>query len=542
MSNKFDGVSVDMDVLKSLVPAVVPTTNRLSIGSREERVGGEAWHGSVAVITDLNDSKRNRGSPVKQVVCALFGNMGTINTGMMFGFSAVTIPQLLEPDSFIKIDQDQASWIASLSSIGTPVGCIISGYLLDVIGRKKTIITTLIPMILGWYLISAATNVEMIYCGRLLVGLGSGLLGAPSRVYTAEVTQPHLRGMLAAVASVGVSLGVTIEYVLGAFLSWPKLAFISGLIPTVALIASFFLPESPSWLLSRGFTEPGRKALQRLRGGSCDIEAEIKGLVEFAQKNNTAHKSTAKETLASILHPSAIKPFFILSSYFLIYQFSGVNPVTFYAVEIFQESGADMDKYLATILLGLIRLGFTIVSCILMRRCGRRPLTFISSVFCGLSMLFLGGYMYKGIQWKEEGLTHLPHSWFPVFNIFLFIASSTIGYLVVPWVMIGELYPVKVRGIMGGLTTFCGHFCVFVVVKTFPLLQRTLTKPGSFWFYGTVSLVGTIFFYIMLPETKGRTLQEIEDYFSGRTKTLKPVKDTANNNNKAKANIVKSPN
>lgn len=99
------------------------------------------------------------------------------------------------------------SFTASLSSVSTPFGCILSGYMLDALGRKRTIILTLMPMILGWFLISAANNVPLIYIGRLLVGLGAGMVGSPARVYTGEVTQPHLRGMLAAVASVGVSLG-----------------------------------------------------------------------------------------------------------------------------------------------------------------------------------------------------------------------------------------------------------------------------------------------------------------------------------------------
>lgn len=97
---------------------------------------------------------------------------------------------------------------ASLSSVATPFGCILSGYLLDVIGRKRTIILTLMPMIVGWFMIAAASDVMMMYAGRLLVGLGAGMMGSPARVYTGEVTQPHLRGMLAAVASVGVSLGI----------------------------------------------------------------------------------------------------------------------------------------------------------------------------------------------------------------------------------------------------------------------------------------------------------------------------------------------
>lgn len=92
---------------------------------------------------------------------------------------------------------------------------------------------------------------------------------------------------------------------------------------------------------------------------------------------------------------------------------------------------------------------------------------------------------------------------------------------------------------MGGMTTFCGHFCVFVVVKTFPFFRSTISQHGTFWLYGTISLLGTIYFYIFLPETKGRTLQEIEDYFSGRIKSLKPDKNKSVNNNN-KPTIVKS--
>uniref|UniRef100_A0A1B6GJS3 Major facilitator superfamily (MFS) profile domain-containing protein n=1 Tax=Cuerna arida TaxID=1464854 RepID=A0A1B6GJS3_9HEMI len=532
---------VDMEVLKALVeetPGVKIVTPQVGMGVSRERVGGEAWHGSMAVIAHPSGRQR-RGSSFRQVVAAFFANLGTINTGMMFGFSAVTIPQLKQPDSLIPIDENEASWIASLSSVSTPFGCLLSGYLLDTFGRKRTIIMCLMPMIVGWFLICAATGVYMIYAGRLLVGLGAGMMGSPARVYTGEVTQPHLRGMLAAVASVGVSLGVSIQYIVGSFFPWNWLAFVNASVPTIAFISAFFLPESPTYLLNRGRIESARSALTRLRGRTCDVEGELQDLINFANKTKTAtdKEPTKGDTLRAILHPSALKPFAILALYFLFYQFSGVNPVTFYAVEIIQESGAEMNKYAATIILGLVRLGFTVVSCIMMRRFGRRPLTFISSVGCGVSMFGFGFYMYMSDQWTVQGVEKIA-TWFPVVNLFVFMAASTIGYLVVPWVMIGELYPSKVRGIMGGLTTFVGHFCVFIVVKTFPFFKSVSTF-GTFLMYGTVSLLGTIFFFLYLPETQGRTLQEIEDYFCGRTKTLGPQKDTVNNNT-VKPPIVKA--
>jgi len=467
-----------------------------------------------------NEAKLQRGSALKQVIAAFVANLGTINTGMVFGFSAVTIPQLQEADSFIKIDEEQASWIASLSSIATPFGCILSGYLMDLIGRKRTLIITEIPLILGWILISTSTNVETIYVGRLLVGLGSGMVGAPARVYTGEVTQPHLRGMLSAVASVGVSLGVTIEYALGAAVTWTILAGISATIPILALILIIFMPETPNWLLTHGRTVEAKEALKKFRGETCNVDKEMDDLLNFAAKNNVAHLKGFKETFRALISPAALKPFIILFTYFGIYQFSGVNPVTFYAVQVFQESGAEMNKYLATVILGIVRLLSTIVACISLRRCGRRPLTLISAIGCGLTMIGLGSYMYIRAGWLEEGIQPKA-TWIPVAFIFIFTIASTLGYLVVPWVMIGEVYPTQVRGIIGGLTTCSAHLFVFAVVKTFPLLQHVASNHGSFWIYGSISLLGTIFFYMYLPETKGRTLQEIEDYFSGRTNTLK---------------------
>ncbi|CAB0006398.1 unnamed protein product [Nesidiocoris tenuis] len=362
-------------------------------------------------------------------------------------------------------------YYASLSAVGTPIGCLLSGYLMDLIGRKRALIITQFPMLAGWLLIGSATSLPMIYAGRLLVGLGSGMVGAPARVYTGEATQPHLRGMLAAIGSVGVSLGVLIEYALGAcLLPWKTIAIVSSVVPALALIGALLIPETPSFLMSSGKVESSKKALSKLRGPTCDIDFEAGEL---------------------------------------------------------QESGAKMDKHLATVLTGVVRLIFTVVSAGLLRRCGRRPLTFVSSIGCGLTLLVLGTYMYFNSQWIEQGVEP-KYTWIPVTALLLFTIASVMGYLVVPWVMISEVYPTQIRGVAGGLTTFSAHFCIFLVVKTYPILQDFASNYGAFWFYGAVSMLGTVFFYVYLPETKGRTLQEIEEYFTGQRDTLKAPKKSKN--------------
>lgn len=177
-------------------------------------------------------------------------------------------------------------FVASLSSLSTPIGCILSGYLMDNIGRKKTLLLTEIPLIIGWATISLATSTHMLYAGRLLTGLGSGMVGAPARVYTSEVTQPHLRGMLTALSSVGLSFGVLFQYTMGAFLSWKILSAISCLVPVLALIGMFILPESPNYLVSHQKPDKAFESLAKLRGSSYNIQREIDQLQEYADKTN----------------------------------------------------------------------------------------------------------------------------------------------------------------------------------------------------------------------------------------------------------------
>lgn len=220
----------------------------------------------------------------------------------------------------------------------------------------------------------------MIYAGRLLCGLGSGIVGAPARVYTSEITQPHLRGMLTALSSVALSFGVLLQYTLGAFMSWQMISAVSSLVPLTALILMCLLPETPNYLISRQQPEKAARSLAKIRSSSYNLMGEINQLQEFADKINAKKTMTMKETFQALLEPSCIKPFLILTVYFMLYQFSGVNVVTFYAVEIFQDSGASMDKYTATIILGTLRLIFTIVGCAALRKCGRRPLSFISGL------------------------------------------------------------------------------------------------------------------------------------------------------------------
>ncbi|XP_026818603.1 facilitated trehalose transporter Tret1-like [Rhopalosiphum maidis] len=470
-------------------------------------------------------TKPTKGSSLKQILVALSANWGTINTGLVFGYTAVSLPQLMMVGSRIPVNKYEASWIASVSTIGTPCGCILASYFTDLLGRKKTLIALQLPAIVGWLMVGSATSVHWIYIGRFLAGLSSGMIGSPSRVYTSEVSQPHLRGMLSAFASVGTSLGVTLEYLFGSFLDWDTLAFLNATMPAMALLLAFFIPESPTWLISSKNDEMRcRASLRRVRDSKCDVDTEFNDLRMSSRMDESL---SFKEKLRLISRPSAYKPFLIVSIYFLLSQFSGLNVVTFYAVDVIRDSGSTIDKYVATIVLGIIRLVFTVIGCMLMWRLGRKPLSYISSMGCGISMLCFAGYMYQNVTWVAAGQP-ASNTWFPIVCLFVFYACSTIGYLIVPWVMIGEVFPRQIRGMLGGVATCVGHFSIFIVLQTYPILQELVTKSGTFAVYGSVSILSTVFFYYFCPETKNKTLQEIEDSFCHKKKPKRPVVIAAN--------------
>lgn len=186
--------------------------------------------------------------------------------------------------------------------------------------------------------------------------------------------------MLSALASVSISFGVLFQYTVGSFVTWQILSALSAIVPILALVLMCLMPESPNFLVARSKPEKAVKSLAQLRGSKYNIQREVDHLQHFAQKTQSNSKrSSFRETIKAILSPATLKPFAILVLYFMMYQFSGVNTVTFYAVEVFKVSGTTWDSNTCTIFMGAIRLIFTIVACILMRRCGRRPLTFISS-------------------------------------------------------------------------------------------------------------------------------------------------------------------
>jgi sugar porter (SP) family MFS transporter len=441
------------------------------------------------------------------------------------GYSAVALPAMQKTDEHPHVSEEEASWIASLSAIASPVGCLLSGGLLDWLGRRCTLVAINVPSVLGWLLIATTPHTEpwflyQLYAGRFLTGIALGMASSPATVYVSEVVDKSLRGMVVTWPSIGISLGIPLVYVLGYIIpdNWRLVAGIIICFPLASTIASWFLlPESPTWLMSRGRVVEANAAMRRIRGiplrssRQKNLEQDVETMITPEVRQDTS--SGWKSTLIFFKRPEAYKPLLIMNAFFFFQQFSGIFVIIFYAVTIAKEAGVNFDSYLAAVLIGVCRLIMTVVISFASRRYGRRVLCNTSGVCMTVSIVGLSLYLNLT---HDRILTDATYGWWPIMALMMYILSSTAGFLTLPWAMIGEVFPVRIRGPASGVTTCMAYVFSFVILKMYPEMKHLLGTHGLFTFYSTVALAGTICMYVYLPETQGRTLQQIEEHFRGK--------------------------
>jgi SP family facilitated glucose transporter-like MFS transporter 8 len=282
------------------------------------------------------------------------------------------------------------------------------------------------------------------------------------------------------------------------------------------------VPESPPWLASHGRDTEALSALLWLRRNPATAEAELSELMETVSKqNNNSHLSSVsrkrrntlavKNVLMPFFRPTAWKPFIILLLFFAFQEGSGIYIILYYAVNLFQEVGTGLNEYVASIVVGGVRLVMSVVGTILVNSFGRKTLAVVSGLGMAISMVAGGSYEYF---YSNLPSTNRPLAWVPLICVLGHVCVSMIGFLQLPWVMNGELFPLAIRGVMGGIVASLAHLFIFASVKTYPDLMHAIGTYGTLWFFGAAGLLGAVYCYVFLPETRGKTLREIELEFN----------------------------
>ena len=311
-------------------------------------------------------------------------------------------------------------------------------------------------------------------------------------------------------------------YVMGSLFqeNWRLVAGIYSFIPAASIAAVWYmLPESPVWLVSRGWIQEAEVSMRRIRGVPReaslpgDLQQELETMIQSSTRLDK--KSIWKDTLIFLKRPEAYKPFLISNALFFFQQFSGLYVVIMYTVTIVRETGVEFDGYLITVVVGIARLVMSFIIIYASTRCGRRLLFITSGVGMTLSVSLLAGFLCLTHDQVIGPETARTFGWVPITALLLTVTMGTLGFLTLPFSMLGEVFPAKIRGWACGVSSFIATIYFFLAIKLFPPMRYWIGFHNVCTTYAAVIAIGTVFAYFYVPETRGKTQKEIEDFFRG---------------------------
>ncbi|KAK2640581.1 hypothetical protein Ddye_028376 [Dipteronia dyeriana] len=419
------------------------------------------------------------------------------------------------------------SLFGSILTIGAMIGAIMSGRIADYIGRRGTMGFSQIFCILGWLGIVFSKVSWWLDLGRLLVGYGMGVLSYVVPVYIAEITPKNLRGGFTTVHQLMICCGVSMTYLIGAFVTWRTLALI-GIIPClIQIVGLFFIPESPRWLVSHisdvmlkgeakhtinaifykfdslqakiGKTKECEAALQRLRGANADISdetAEIRDYTETLQR-------LSEGSIFELFQWKYAHSLIVGVGLMVLQQFGGVNGIAFYASAIFVSAG--FSGSVGTMAMVVVQIPMTLLGVLLMDQSGRRPLLMVSAAGTCLGCLLtaLSFFLQDLQQWKD-GTPFLA-----LVGVLVFTGSFSLGMGGIPWVIMSEVFPINMKGSAGSLVTLVSWLGSWIISYAFNFLMDW-NSAGTFFIFSMICGSTVLFVAKLVPETKGRALEEIQ--------------------------------
>lgn len=437
--------------------------------------------------------------------------------GLLFGYDWVVIggaKPFYERFFDITNSPHLQGWAMSSALIGCLIGAMSSGYFSDRFGRKLPLITAAALFTIAAIGTGAVNSFTPFIIYRLIGGLGIGLASAISPMYIAEISPAEMRGRLVSINQLTIVVGILAAQIVNYLIAEPVPAgatdefilsswngqtgwrwmFWAGTIPAVLFfIFSFFIPESPRFLAKSGNWKAANTTLERIGGPQYAIQ-EQKEIAETLQGTDSRIDWAA-------LKSKKIRPVLILGIVLAVFQqWCGINVIFNYAEEIFTSAGYSVGDMLFNIVItGTVNLIFTFLAMRMVDSWGRRKLMLLGSIGLALIYFLLGSSYF----FELKGLAILV-------LVMVAIAIYAMTLAPITWVVLSEIFPNSVRGTAMAIATTALWIACFVLTYTFPILNKMLNACGTFWLYGLICFSGFLFILKKLPETKGKSLEEIE--------------------------------
>ncbi|MEY3239322.1 MAG: hypothetical protein RIR11_760 [Bacteroidota bacterium] len=424
--------------------------------------------------------------------------------GLLFGYDTAVISGAI---GFLKIkfqlSAAMTGWAASSAIIGCIFGAMFAGWASDRFGRKKVLLLTAILFAVSAIGAAFPSNLMQFAVFRFIGGLGIGAASMVSPLYITELAPAAIRGKLVSYYQLAIVIGILVIFFVNTLIqgmgdeAWNveygwRLMMASGVFPAALfLIALFFVPESPRWLTKEGREDEALDILSSINGAAKagEILREVK---------STLHEEQG--TLGELFTGRFRKAIFVGIVLCVFSQVQGINAIMYYAPEIFKSIGTGTESaFQQTVIIGIINTLFTFVAINWVDKWGRKTLLLWGGAGMALSLFMVGLAFHFG--WTGYGL---------LLFILMYIACFAASYGPVTWVVISEIFPIKMRGVAMSVATFALWVAVYIVTQLFPILLESAGAAPTFWIFGTMSLLAFFFVWSQVPETKGRTLEEIE--------------------------------
>ncbi|MCM3268528.1 sugar porter family MFS transporter [Paenibacillus elgii] len=433
--------------------------------------------------------------------------------GLLFGFDTAVVSGAI---GFMKLrfalNELEVGWAVSSLIIGCIAGAAVSGMLSDRFGRRKVLIAAAALFIIG----SVGSAIPATFTGyiiaRMIGGIGIGITSTLCPLYNAEIAPARYRGRLVALNQFATVTGIFLVYFVNSGIAgyaddawniatgW-RWMFGVGVLPGLLfLVLLFFVPESPRWLIKQGRPVEALPILLKIHGDDL-ARQEVLDIKESFKQENASLRQLFSPGLRTALLVGVVLA--------VLQQVTGINAIMYYAPEIFKEAGAGTNASLVqTILVGLINFLFTILALWLIDKAGRKALLLVGSALMTVSLLVIGIAFHSG---QTSGPLVL------VF-ILIYVAAFAISLGPVVWVLLSEIFPNRIRGRATAIASMSLWAADYIVSQSFPPMLNTAGPAMTFWIFGALSLVTFLFTWRVVPETKGKSLEEIEAVWSAKAK------------------------
>nr|XP_022913033.1 facilitated trehalose transporter Tret1-like [Onthophagus taurus] len=463
---------------------------------------------------DKNCLDQNSTKEWFQILAVCSAAISSLSASILFTWTSPTIPILIS-NEFPNINIDLASYLTVIPPIVTILVSPFCSILTENYGRKYPLLAIGVCHICSWICIMLGEDIYIFYLSRIFFGIADAAMFGVLPVYIAEITTPKVRGTWGNAMGFGIFLGQLIMNTIGYYFDMKIAAYILVTIPISFLALFLTMPETPYFYLMKGKKEQAEKSLKQLRR-SDNVSEELNRISDDVQKLISA-KTSFKDCFSNKTNRKAVLLVTLARG---IQQMSGISAFAVYTQLIFQEGMPEMDRGISSIIYTASLTIFAFFGSIICDKLGRKKSMVISSTGCALCLTAESVYFYL----KQETSLNLTNiSWFPIAGMILYVIVFCLGMGLTPMLLLSEMFSTSIRGKATGILTII--YCIYITIttKVFQLLTTNCGLFASFGMFAIFSYLSIILSYLYVPETKGKTLEEIQEILSGVKNVNKPV-------------------